>query len=174
VSPVPDEGDEPPPFKAVGFLLSSLGYAVSRRFHDVLKPLGLEPRHFSVLRTVRVLEGSTQQAVASFLQIPPSRMVAILDTLEARGLVERRQRPEDRRSRAMYVTAAGLVLLGEATAVAMDFEKLICGSLSVEQRAALIGTLTDIGERLGVPSHGHAALHPAESAGAPEGADTCL
>lgn len=153
-----DPGEEPP-FEAVGFLLSSLGYAVSRQFHAVLKPLGLEPRHFAVLRTVRVLEGATQQAVASFLQIPPSRMVAILDNLEERGLVERRQRPDDRRSRAMFLTPAGADLLAKAKAVAGDFEQQVCGEMTPEDRAALVRTLQEIGARLGVPAHSHPAMH---------------
>ncbi len=153
------EPGEEPPFEAVGFLLSSLGYAVSRQFHAVLKPLGLEPRHFAVLRAVRVLEGATQQAVASFLQIPPSRMVAILDSLEERELVERRQRPDDRRSRAMFLTPAGEHLLARAQAVAVDFERMVCGDLAPDERAALVRTLQGIGARLGVPAHAHAAMH---------------
>jgi DNA-binding MarR family transcriptional regulator len=152
------EPGEEPPFEAVGFLLSSLGYAVSRQFHAVLKPLGLEPRHFAVLRTVRVLEGATQQAVASFLQIPPSRMVAILDNLEERGLVERRQRPDDRRSRAMFLTVAGEDLLRRAQDVAAEFERTVCGDMAPDERAALVRTLQGIGARLGVPAHAHAAM----------------
>jgi DNA-binding MarR family transcriptional regulator len=156
-----DPGEEPP-FEAVGFLLSSLGYAVSRQFHAVLKPLGLEPRHFAVLRAVRVLEGATQQAVASFLQIPPSRMVAILDNLEERGLVERRQRPDDRRSRAMFLTPAGEDLLAQAKTVAGDFEKQVCGDMTPDDRTALVRTLQGVGARLGVPAHSHAAMHERE------------
>ena len=165
----PDPRQEPP-FEAVGFLLSSLGYAVSRQFHAVLKPLGLEPRHFAVLRTVRVVEGATQQAVASFLQIPPSRMVAILDNLEERGLVERRQRPDDRRSRAMFLTSEGENLLTRAQDVAVEFELEVCGDMAPDDRAALVRTLQEIGARLGVPAHSHAAMH--ERDGHPEpGAD---
>ena len=161
---------EEPPFEAVGFLLSSLGYAVSRQFHAVLKPLGLEPRHFAVLRAVRVLEGATQQAVASFLQIPPSRMVAILDNLEERGLVERRQRPADRRSRAMFLTPDGEDLLGRAQDVAVEFELTVCGDMAPDDRAVLVRTLQEIGARLGVPAHSHPAMQERE--GHPEpGAD---
>ena len=165
-----DPGEEPP-FEAVGFLLSSLGYAVSRQFHAVLKPLGLEPRHFAVLRAVRVLEGATQQAVASFLQIPPSRMVAILDNLEERGLVERRQRPDDRRSRAMFLTVAGEDLLRRAQDVAAEFERAVCGDMAPDDRAALVRTLQGIGARLGVPAHSHPAMQEREGHSEPGAED---
>src|SRR5262245_18056926 len=100
------------PFRSVGFLLSALGYRVSRRFHAALAPLELDPREFAVLRGVGFADGQSQQAVAAQLQIPPSRMVAIVDELEARGLLERQPRPGDRRVRTLHLTAAGRELLG--------------------------------------------------------------
>ena len=43
--------------------------------------------------------------------MPPSRMVALVDELEQRGLVERRPHPSDRRVRALYLTAEGREML---------------------------------------------------------------
>src|ERR1700722_10116450 len=92
------------PSRSVGFTLSSLGLAVSRRFHATLEPLGLEPREFVLLRAVAPAEGASQQAIGERLHIPASRMVAFVDALEARGLLERRPNPDDRRARALYLT----------------------------------------------------------------------
>src|SRR5438128_84123 len=92
------------PFRAVGFMLSTLGYTVSRAFHRVLAPLGLEPSEFAVMRAVGVDSGRSQQSLASRLHISPSRMVAIVDRLEARGLIERRPQPGDRRVRNLFLT----------------------------------------------------------------------
>ena len=72
------------PFAGVGFALSSVGYAVARRFREILAPLELEPREFALLRAVGAAEGQSQQAIGERLQIPPSRMVAFVDALEAR------------------------------------------------------------------------------------------
>ncbi|MGH2879628.1 MAG: MarR family transcriptional regulator [Solirubrobacteraceae bacterium] len=55
--------------------------------------------------------GASQQAIGERLQIPPSRMVAFVDALEQRGLLERRANPEDRRARALYLTDEGRELL---------------------------------------------------------------
>ena len=70
-----------PPFRSVAFLLSSLGYAISRRFHEVLGPLKLEPGEFALLRAVAANEGEAQNALAERLHISPSWMVAIVDQL---------------------------------------------------------------------------------------------
>src|SRR5215475_4754803 len=78
------------PFRSVAFMLSSLGYAVSRRFHQTLKPLELEPGEFALLRAVAASEGEAQNALAEQLHISPSWMVAIVDDLEKRELLERK------------------------------------------------------------------------------------
>src|SRR5919204_5753472 len=99
------------PFRSVGFMLSTLGYAISRRFHQVLEPLELEPSQFAVLRTVGANQGQSQHALADNLHISPSHMVAIVDELERRGLVERRPQPGDRRVRTLHLTSVGEKLL---------------------------------------------------------------
>ena len=119
LAPAPLEGTAPSPessgpFRSVGFTLSSVGHAVSRRFREILAPLELEPREFALLRGVSAAEGQTQHAIGGRLQIPPSRMVAFVDALEARGLLERRLNPEDRRTRALHLTDAGRDLLDRA------------------------------------------------------------
>jgi len=143
----------------VGFLLSSLGYAVSRGFHRQLAPLELDPRGFAVLRTVGFTEGQTQQALASALAIPASRMVAILDGLEKRGLLERRMRDDDRRSRAVHLTEAGRALLHKAFSVAADFEAHVCEGLSTDERDQLIRLLDRVSERFGLRPGGPHASH---------------
>jgi DNA-binding MarR family transcriptional regulator len=146
------------PFRAVGFLLSSLGYASSRGFHRKLHPLGLDPRGFAVLRSVGFAEGQTQQALASALSIPASRMVAILDTLENRGLLERRLRDDDRRSRAVHLTDAGNALLHQAFAIAAGHEQWLCEGLSDKERDQLIGLLDRVAAHLGLLPGTHEAL----------------
>lgn len=138
------------PFRAVGFLLSSLGYATSRGFHRKLAPLGLDPRGFAVLRSVGFTEGQTQQALASALAIPASRMVAILDSLESRGMLQRRLRDADRRSRAVHLTEAGKALLKEAFQVAAGYEAWICEGLSDAERTQLLDLLDRVSGHIGL------------------------
>jgi DNA-binding MarR family transcriptional regulator len=145
------------PFQAVAFLLSSVGYAVSRRFHQILAPLELEPREFALMRAVGAAEGQSQQAVAERLQIPPSRMVAFVDALEARGLLERRLNPQDRRARALHLTDDGRELMGRALLLAIGLERDVCADLTVAEREQLAGMLRRVGGQLGLPGGVHAA-----------------
>src|SRR6516164_7561506 len=88
------------PSRSVGFMISTTGHAISRQFRELLAPLGLETRDFALLRSVATSEGVTQQAIGERMGVAPSRMVAFVDSLEQRGLLERRQNPDDRRARA--------------------------------------------------------------------------
>jgi DNA-binding MarR family transcriptional regulator len=145
------------PFHSVGFSLSSIGYAVSRRFRETLAPLELEPREFALLRAVAAVEGRSQQALGDALMIPPSRMVAFVDALEQRGLLERRRNPQDRRTHAVHLTAAGGELLARAFTLAAALEGELCADLGESEREQLLGLLARVGERMDLPPGVHAA-----------------
>ena len=162
LEPIPVDGAHAPPFRSVGFLASSIGYAVSRRFRQTLAPLELEPREFALLRAVSVAEGQSQQAIGERLQIPPSRMVAFVDALERRSLLERRHNPLDRRTRELHLTSAGRQLLERAFQLAAGLEQDLCADLSTPEREQLIGLMQRVGLQLGLPPGAHAAhAHPA-------------
>jgi DNA-binding MarR family transcriptional regulator len=146
------------PLRSVGFTISSSGYAIARRFRQILAPLELEPREFALLRAVGAAEGQSQQAIGEELQIPASRMVAFVDALEARGLLERRRNREDRRARALHLTAGGRRLLSRAFALAASHERDLCARLSDEEREQLLDLLQRIAGGLGLPPGVHAAL----------------
>jgi DNA-binding MarR family transcriptional regulator len=145
------------PFRAVGFKLSSIGYAVSRLFRQTLAPLGLEPREFAILRVVGAAEGLSQQAAGERLQIPPSRMVAFVDALEAGMLLERRHNPRDRRTRTLYLTEEGRELLNRAFVLAAELERHLCALMSDAQREQLLDLLEQVGTQLGLAPGTHAA-----------------
>jgi DNA-binding MarR family transcriptional regulator len=160
------------PFRSIGFTLSSIGYAVSRRFREILAPLELEPREFALLRAVGAAEGQSQQAIGERLQIPPSRMVAFVDALQARSLLERRHNPLDRRTRELHLTPAGRQLLERAFQLAAGLERDLCADLTADEREQLLAFLQRVGLQLGLPPGAHAAhAHPALADGAAD--DPC-
>ena len=147
-----------PPFRTVAFMLSSLGYAVSRRFHHVLAPLKLEPGEFALLRAVAANEGEPQNALAERLHISPSWMVAIVDELEMRGLLERRPHARDRRVRNLHLTAAGKKLLRQAERQARLFDRQVTDPLNEPEVAQLLDLLERVAAGLELQPGAHAAL----------------
>lgn len=145
------------PAQSVGFTLSSLGHGVAREFRATLAPLRLEPREFALLRSIAPAEGASQQAIGERLQIPPSRMVAFVDALEQRGLLERRANPDDRRARALYLTDEGRELLAAAFTLAAELETRLCAQLNASEREGLLDALQRVGAQLGLAPGTHAA-----------------
>ena len=149
--------------------MSQLGFETSRRFADLVGTLGLEPRHFALLRAVEQEEGQSQQAVAELLQIPPSTMVAIVDVLESHGLLERRLHGSDRRTRTLHLTGQGARLLESAMGLAAELEQTICTGLDESEREGLLRLLGLVAVNLGVarealPDNGHGERLPPLSA----------
>jgi DNA-binding MarR family transcriptional regulator len=149
-----------PPAPSLGQLVSQIGRSVGRSLHDALAPVALEPRQFQLLASVAAHEGCTQQAVGASLQIPPSRMVVLVDGLEARSLIERVANPSDRRAYALRPTEAGLALLSQAEPIVAAHEADLCHELSEQERAQLMVLLGRLAVRRrprGDGSSGHAS-----------------
>jgi DNA-binding MarR family transcriptional regulator len=135
---------------SVGFTLSQLGFATSSGFGQIVGTLGLEPRHYALLRAVGASDGQSQQAVAERLQIPPSTMVSLVDHLEQEGLLQRRPHSTDRRTRQLHLTDRGGQVLENATQLGAQWEQQICAGLSSAEREELLGLLRRVAANIGV------------------------
>ena len=100
----------------VGFLLARASAIAVGAGNDALRPLGLSVRAFATLTLAAEHDGITQREISDFLRLDPSRVVAIVDDLEDRGLVSRVVARDDRRMRAVVATPAGRALFREAVA----------------------------------------------------------
>ena len=84
-------------------------------------------------------------------------MVAFVDALETRGLIERRPDPDDRRVRALYLTDDERKLLASAFTLASELERDLCAQLSDAERERLLDALQRVGAQLGLAPGTHAA-----------------
>jgi DNA-binding MarR family transcriptional regulator len=110
--------DEPPPMLAdrTGFLLARAHHRFHAGADEVLAPFHIQIRHFGAL--TRLADGTaSQRELADRLQVSTPVVVELVDVLEAKGLVERRRDPEDRRLNAVHVTLTGRDVLRRATTV---------------------------------------------------------
>lgn len=157
------ESDRPVegPEQTAAFLLSKLGFVVREQFAEALAPLGFEPRHAGLLRAVAAHEGRSQQALGQALGFAPSRIVALIDDLEARGLVERRLNPADRRAREIHLTDTGREAMAAISREGTRFEARLCAGLSPDEHRELVRVLQRLALTLDVPLGIHPALHQA-------------
>lgn len=158
------DGDHAP--SSLAFLLSQVGTHAARRFAERLAEIDLQPPLFRILNLVDASEGRSQQAIGEAIQIPPSRMVALVDELESRGLVERRPDPADRRVRALYLTRRGREKLARGRKIAHAHEEALTAGMAPADRERLTKLLQKIVDEQTIGR----GVHPGLS-GKPAGAE---
>jgi DNA-binding MarR family transcriptional regulator len=135
---------------SAAWLLAQVGAHAAGQFARRLSALGLEPPHAGILRVVSSSGGISQQALANRLDIFPSRLVALVDELEGRGLLERRSNAEDRRTYALQLTDKGRKTLESIGRVAREHDDALCAALSDAEREKLAALLLRIAEHQGL------------------------
>jgi DNA-binding MarR family transcriptional regulator len=136
------------------FLLAQLGAHAASKFGARMRAIDLTPPLVGILRFLARNPGSTQRELADAIGMPPSRLVAIADDLEGRGLVRRVRDEQDRRSHRISLTASGEGKLATIAKAAREHRNELLEALSAEEQDQLAELLqriaTQQGLRLGV------------------------
>jgi len=136
--------------QGAAFLLAQVGAHAAARFAERLAPLRLSPPHAGILRALARSAGLSQQELASLLKIHSSRLVGLLDELETRGIVKRREKADDRRTYALHLTDEGQAILGDIGRIAKDHQDSLLASLGKEEREQLADLLQRIADDQGL------------------------
>lgn len=99
--------------------------AVARRFDDALRPLDLTNGQFSLMMSLNRPEPPRMGEVSDLLAMDRTTLTANLKPLERRGLVTVTPDADDKRSRRMALTPAGLALLAKAVPIWVETEAAI-------------------------------------------------
>jgi DNA-binding MarR family transcriptional regulator len=132
------------------FLLAQIGAHAAGCFAERLAPLNLAPPDAGVLHILRSSPGVSQQELALRLGTHPSRVVALIDRLEQRGLVERRPNADDRRQYSLFLSSQGTATLDKIGRVAREHQENLLGSLDKEERQHLTVLLEKIANAQGL------------------------
>jgi DNA-binding MarR family transcriptional regulator len=143
-----------------GFLLARLGFAFKGKAITAFEKAGFELYDYGVLALLAEGARETQSTIADALTVDPSRMVALLDSLEKRGLIVRQRDPQDRRRHVVSITADGKKELGRLRGLIKGLEEEFFAPLDADSRKALHGLLLHLATELD-PRCAFAAVKPA-------------
>jgi DNA-binding MarR family transcriptional regulator len=129
---------------SAGFLLIRLGMALKELSTAAAEAEGFEPHDYVVLAILGEGARETQSTIADAIDVDPSRLVALLDSLEQRGMVMRQRDPQDRRRHLVSITDAGKVELARLRVLVKRLEDDFFAPLDPDSRTALHALLRSL------------------------------
>jgi DNA-binding MarR family transcriptional regulator len=138
------DGPGPELSRRLGYLLKHAQLRMAELTTKALTPYGIDGREFGVLLSLAGSEPRSQQEAAQRLGIDRTTMVAMLDTLEDKGLVSRHPDANDRRRNVVELTAAGQDTLRRATEASDDAEREFLAPLTPQAARQLRNSLQAI------------------------------
>ncbi|MDX3454204.1 MarR family transcriptional regulator [Streptomyces sp. ME02-8801-2C] len=138
----------------LGYLFKHAHLRLAEESARALAPHGIDGRELAVLAVLDAHDELSQLEAAGKLGIDRTTMVALIDTLEGKELVERRRSPSDRRKNIVQLTAAGRERLRGAELARQEMERRFLAPLSSTDATRLVRSLQAL---VGAPaSTGHA------------------
>ena len=136
----------PPPELAgrLGYLLKHAQLGLAELTAAALEPFGLTGRELAVLTVLASGEPASQQQAAQRLGVDRTTMVALVDVLEDKGLVQRQPHAEDRRRNVVELTAQGRDRLQQAGEAAQEAELRFLAPLSRKDAQRLKAALLTV------------------------------
>ena len=133
------------------YLQTLMGYNARRAalsiielFLERLAPYGLKPVDFSVMSTICHNPGVTSRQLCATLNLLPPNLVGLIQSLESRGLIERKPHPHDGRAVGLHASDKGQALMVQAEQTATELEIEKTAKLTPAQRQTLLALLQKI------------------------------
>jgi DNA-binding MarR family transcriptional regulator len=131
-------------------LLHQLARDVTTKLDRRLAPLGVTTQQAALLHNA-ASGGASPSQLMEAVGTDTAGMTKLLDRLEAKGLIERRPNPADRRSVMIEPTERGLALVPELTPVFSQVARQLFEGFSDDEVASLTSSLRRMGANLRDP-----------------------
>lgn len=117
---------KPPVHAMPGYLIRRLQQIAVGIFMDETRGFDLTPVQFAALEAIKARPGLDQIGLSGLIAFDRTTIGGVVERLETKGLIERRVGAHDRRTRELYITAAGQQVLGTiADAVALAQARML-------------------------------------------------
>ena len=128
----------------LGYNARRVSLKVIELFTQRMADYGLSPVDFSILSLITHNPGITSRQICSALSLLPPNLVGLIQSLESRGLIERKPHPHDGRAVGLHATPKGQALMAQAERTATELEIEKTAKLTPAQRKTLLALLQKI------------------------------
>jgi DNA-binding MarR family transcriptional regulator len=117
----------------IGRLIYKTTMALKKYLENRLKPYDLTVEQYQVMKSLSEENGIVQGKLCPAVHKSPANITRILDRLEKKSCVERRDNPGDRRSSLVFLTPTGNELLAKVIERLADCNMTITAGLESDQ-----------------------------------------
>ena len=129
-------------------VLHDVARLLRTRFDQRARARGMTRAQWVILARLSRQPGLSQNELAAICEVEPITVGRLVDRLEARGLVERRPDPTDRRVNRLHLLSAAQPILEEIASYKEALHEELLGELEENERAALLDALLHIKTKL--------------------------
>ena len=134
--------------ESLGRLIYLTAQDIKNFAEKVLSPYGLTLEQFHLLKNMSRENGLSQRELGELVNKSPANITRILDRLEAKSLINRRNSPDDRRSSQVLLTQEGHALVRQGTSILELFSERITKGIDQEEQRRTKETLRKIEQNL--------------------------
>jgi DNA-binding MarR family transcriptional regulator len=138
--------------RSVSHLLHRAQQFAADRFASELARTDLTLRQFALLAAVGEQAGQTQTDLVRATGVDRSTLADMIGRMEDRGLVVRNKAENDRRAKAVTLTAQGRSMLNSAAPSAVAADQALIGALPATKQNGLVSALLLIAEAAEAPA----------------------
>jgi MarR family transcriptional regulator for hemolysin len=128
----------------IGLRFTIIARMLRNNFDRQVVALSVTRSQWAMIAVVSRVPGATQRTIAEALEMSEASAGRLIDRLCADGLLERRDRHDDRRARAVYLTPAAEPLLEKLASIARASEARMFKGFSEDELESLGGLLNRI------------------------------
>jgi len=123
--------------RRLAYLFKHAERLMSELHVEALAPFDIHARDLGVLLAIDSTEPASQQEIAQRMGVDRTTMVAIIDAVEAKGIIARHPDPEDRRRNVVELTPTGQDILRQAITASDAAEAELLAPLSLDESQQL-------------------------------------
>jgi MarR family transcriptional regulator, transcriptional regulator for hemolysin len=135
-------------------VLNDVARLMRTRVDQSARAYGMTRAQWIILARLDRQPGMSQNELATICEVEPITVARLVDRLEARGMVERRADPSDRRVRRLHLLPAAAPILAEITRYRAALDAEISEGLDVSTLSTVVNALLQIKSKLTAePAH---------------------
>lgn len=129
-------------------LLNDVARLIRTRFDQLARVYGMTRAQWVILVRLSRQPGLSQNEMAAICEVEPITVGRLIDRLEARGFVERRPDPADRRIRRLHLLPAAQQMIDVIARYREEQVGAILAGIGSDSREALVDALLQIKSNL--------------------------